>query len=360
VDDPAGLTERLELARAEVEALLPGAVAAQGPQPLFVLRNTDGLRERFLGLQRRLARLGLLPLLREQAGRPTLLLVPKPPAGQWAWQTNALLFLATVVTTFLAGYAQSVPLVRSGYLTSAVGGGIAFSAALLFILVSHEMGHKLVAVRRGIDASLPYFLPMAPPIGTLGAVIVTRAPAPNRDSLMDLGASGPLAGFVAAIPVVLYGITHSFVLRPESLQGLISYPDPLLIRWLVRLFVRIPPGGDVLMHPVLFAAWIGLFVTSLNLLPSGMLDGGHAVRAALGARAHTIISYVGIAIAVIMGAYLMAILMAFLMRRGHVGPLDDLTPLSPSRFVVGACLIVVFVLSVAVVNPLPDLVDLLR
>jgi membrane-associated protease RseP (regulator of RpoE activity) len=348
------------LARAHVDALLPGAAAADGPQTLFLLLDRPDLGERFLELQRRLAPIGLLPLLRREGGRPALILIPKPASGRWAWQTNALLFAATVATTFLAGYLQSIPLVKGGYLTNAVTGGLAFSGSLLFILVAHEMGHKLVAVWRGIDASLPYFLPMVPPIGTMGAVIVTRIPAPNRDSLMDLGASGPLLGFVAAIPVLLYGISHSFILQPRQLEGLISYPDPLLIHWLIQRLLQVPAGGDVLMHPVLFAGWIGLFVTSLNLLPSGMLDGGHAVRAALGGRAHQVISYAGIVIAAIMGAWLMALLMLFLLRRGHAGPLDDLTPLSPSRYLVGLSLIIVFVLSVAVVTPLPDLLDLFR
>ncbi len=355
--DPGDLSKRLELARRHVEALFPGVAAAEGWQPVFALPVPDGISVRFLELQRRLAPLDLLPLLREQDGRPVLILIPKPPPGRWRWQINVLLFLATVATTFFAGYEQSASLVHDGYLTSAVGGGVEFSAALLFILVAHEMGHKLVAMRRGIDASLPYFLPMSPPVGTLGAVIITRTPAPNRDSLMDLGASGPLAGFIAAIPILLYGISHSFVLTPEHLQGLISFPDPLLIRWLGRLLLQVPPGGDVLMHPVLFAGWIGLFVTSLNLLPSGMLDGGHAVRAAFGARVHSVISKVGIALAVIMGAYLMAILMAMLLRRGHVGPLDDLTPMSRTRRLIGAALVLVFVLSVAMLQPLPSLIQ---
>jgi membrane-associated protease RseP (regulator of RpoE activity) len=358
--DADDLARRLELARQHVEALLPGAVAAEGPQPVFLLLHREDLGRRFLELQRRLAPLGLLPLLRREGGRPALILIPKPPSGPWAPQTNALLFVATVATTFLAGYLQSIPLVQDGYLTNAVMGGLAFSGSLLFILVAHEMGHKLVAIRRGIDASLPYFLPMVPPIGTMGAVIVTRTPAPNRDSLMDLGASGPLLGFVAAIPVLVWGISHSFILQPGQLEGLEYYAEPLVIRWLIQALLHIPPGGDVLMHPVLFAGWIGLLVTSLNLLPSGMLDGGHAVRAAFGGRTHLIVSYLGIAIAVVMGAYLMAALMAVLIRRGHVGPLDDLTPLSPSRRLVGAALVAIFLVSVTSIQPFPNLLDLFR
>ena len=338
---------------------MPGATPLPGPQTIFALTTAEGIRDRFVELQRRLAPLGVLPLLRRQDGRPVLILIPKPPAGRWAWQTNALLFLATLATTFYAGYAQSVALTHDGYLTDPIAGGLAFSAAVLFILVSHEMGHKFVAVRRGIDASLPYFLPMMPPVGTMGAVIMTRTPAPNRDSLMDLGASGPIAGFVAAIPVLIYGILHSFVIQPERVQGLITFPDPLLMRLLARMLIDLPPGRDLLMHPVLFAGWIGLFVTSLNLLPTGMLDGGHAVRAALGPRAHALLSIVGVAMAALMGAWLMAILIALLMRRGHVGPLDDLSPLSGSRQLMGLALIVIFILSASALVPLSSLRDLI-
>ena len=351
---PDDLLERLGTARHYIEALLPGAVAVEGPQPVFLLPAVaaDVLRNRFLELQRRLAPLGLLPLLRARAGQPVLLLIPRPAPGRWAWHTNALLFLATIATTFYSGFLQTREIMAAGFPGSAVAGGIAFSASVLFILGAHEMGHKVIAVRRGIDASLPYFLPMIPPVGTMGAVIMTRTPAPNRDSLMDLGASGPIAGFLAAIPVLIYGVSQSFILSPGRLQDVVTIPDPLLIRWLIELVLRPPADMVVLGHPVLFAGWIGLIVTSINLLPAGMLDGGHAVRAAFGPRVHAALSYAGAGLAVVMGFYPMAILIILLMRRGHVGPLDDLSPLSPSRRAIGLALVVIFVLS-AVVFPSP-------
>jgi membrane-associated protease RseP (regulator of RpoE activity) len=156
----------------------------------------------------------------------------------------------------------------------------------------------------------------------------------------------------AAIPVLIYGVSQSFVLSPGRLQDVVTIPDPLLIRWLIELVLRPPADMVVLGHPVLFAGWIGLIVTSINLLPAGMLDGGHAVRAAFGPRVHAALSYAGAGLAVVMGFYPMAILIILLMRRGHVGPLDDLSPLSPSRRAVGLALVVIFVLS-AVVFPSP-------
>lgn len=348
----ADIGERLARARDLVAGLWPDAVPTDGPFPVYTLTPRGDLRQRFGVLRQRLAALGLLPMLRHRAGALVVLLVPTPPPGRWAWQTNAVLLLATIGTTFHAGYLQAAALVQAGFLGSAVAGGAAFSASVLLILGAHEMAHKVVAVRRGIDASLPYFLPMFPPFGTMGAVIMTRTPAPDRDSLMDLGASGPIAGFVAAIPVLLYGISRSFVIEPGQVAQVVSIPDPLLIRALVRLILAPPPDAMVLGHPALFAGWLGLVVTSINLLPAGMLDGGHAVRAALGARAHTLLSYGGVALAALMGFYPMAILIALLLRRGHVGPLDDVSPLSPSRRLVGAALIAVFVLSTVVLSPI--------
>lgn len=346
---PGDLSDRLGAAEAHVGALFPGAWSTEGPQTAFVLptaATAEELRERFLELQRRLVALGLLPLLRERAGRTVLLLLPRPAPGRWAWQTNVLLLLATVATTFYSGFLQTQLITAAGFPGSAVAGGIAFSASVLFILLAHEMGHKLVAVRRGIDASLPYFIPMIPPVGTMGAVIMTRTPAPNRDSLMDLGASGPIAGFLAAIPVLVYGVSQSFVVvSPGHLEGVVNIPDPLLIRWLIEVVLRPPADAVVLGHPVLFAGWIGLIVTSVNLLPAGMLDGGHAVRAIFGGRIHAALSLVGAGLAVYMRFYPMAVLILLFMHRGHVGPLDDVSPLSPSRLVAGLALVIIFALS---------------
>jgi membrane-associated protease RseP (regulator of RpoE activity) len=348
--------ERLVLATQIVERVFPGAVAAPGPHLIFYLPSMDGLRERFPVIRRQLEPLALLPLLRRQRGQPALLLMPKPAPGQWHWRTNLLLLLATLITTSLSGYQVAVGLEERGVLQHPLRAGIAYAVALLFILGAHEMGHKLVAVRRRIDASLPYMIPMVPipPLpGTLGAVIVTRTPAPDRDSLMDLGASGPIAGFLAAIPVLWYGVTHS-TLIPIAPAGpsFYRFPDPLLMRWMFQIFLQPPPGYEVLGHPTLFAGWIGLLVTSINLLPAGMLDGGHAVRAALGPRAHRIASFLGLGLAVALGYFVMAALILLLMNRGHVGPLDDLSPMSPSRWVMAAVLVFIFVVSVVAQQPL--------
>ncbi len=350
-----------ELTRIVAVSFPVEGVLFDGDRPAFVIRRPPDVRPAFAALRKRLAPLGLVPALRhrrarrgrrdqrDQPAQDLVVLLPEPPPLRTRWGINLLLFMATIGTTFYAGYQQAAFLVRGGLMHNAISAAVAFSLPLMAILFTHEMGHKVASVVRGIRASLPYFIPMVPlssvlPIGTLGAVIVTRSPAPDRNGLMDLGASGPLAGFLVAIPVLIYGITHSFVLRSVS-GPLVSIPDPLLVQGLSRLLLHTPEGSIVVGHPTYWAGWIGLLVTSLNLLPASMLDGGHAVRAALGAERHRVISYVAVAVALALGYIPMAILIAIFTMRGHPGPLDDLTPLSPSRRIVGFLLIAVFVLS---------------
>jgi len=317
-----------------------------GGRPAFAIRTGPDSRRRFLGLRERLEPMSYLPLLRRRDGREIVALIPRPERGEWRWQVNALLFVATLATTFFAGYVNAQALVEAGYLSSAIGGGLAFSLSLMAILVCHEMGHKIVSIVRRIDASLPYFIPMVPPIGTMGAVIVTRTPAPNRDALMDLGASGPIAGFLVAIPIIAFGITRSFVLSPAAtLRGTVPVPDPLLVTLLSRLLLGDADTSTLLMHPMLFAGWIGLLVTSINLLPGSMLDGGHAVRALFGARIHMLLSWVAVGLAVFLGYWPMALLILLMLRRGHPGPLDDVSPLSPLRIATGVVLLAIFILS---------------
>jgi membrane-associated protease RseP (regulator of RpoE activity) len=165
------------------------------------------------------------------------------------------------------------------------GNGPAFAATLMGILLCHELGHYLVGRYHGVDVSLPYFIPVPPQItlGTLGAVIRMRKPIADRNALFDVGAAGPVAGLVVAIPLLVVGLTLSDLapIKPdEALEGnsilyaLLKYA--VFGRWL-------PSGGiDVQLHPMAFAGWVGLLITMINLMPIGQLDGGHIARAALG------------------------------------------------------------------------------
>jgi membrane-associated protease RseP (regulator of RpoE activity) len=201
-----------------------------------------------------------------------------PPKPRMVW--NIVLFLLTLITTILAGALQEGvnPLKTPGEIYR----GIPFSFALMAILLSHELGHYLVAKKHGMNVTLPYFIPAPSFIGTFGAFIKMRSPAKDRRMLMDIGAAGPLIGVVVSIPLLVLGLRLSEVKLIEG-QGGLQLGDSLLLLLISRLVAGpIPPGYDIVIHPVGLAGWIGLLVTSLNLLPIGQLDGGHVAYALLG------------------------------------------------------------------------------
>lgn len=183
-----------------------------------------------------------------------------------AWR-NLVLFVLTAVSIFFTG-------------------GPAFAVPLLAILLAHEFGHFFAARYHRVAASLPYFIPLPfiGMFGTLGAVIAMRGQIRSKNALLDIGASGPLAGLVVAIPVLFWGVAHSPVMPPDPRFDTQEGQSLLyaLIKWLVH--GSIPDGYDVQLHPTAFAGWAGLFLTMINLLPYGQLDGGHIAYALLGER----------------------------------------------------------------------------
>ncbi|MFZ0634529.1 MAG: site-2 protease family protein [Candidatus Acidiferrales bacterium] len=154
--------------------------------------------------------------------------------------------------------------------------GIPFSFTLLTILMAHELGHYFACRIHGIDVSLPYFVPAPTLFGTFGAFIRIRSPIPNRRALFDVGLSGPVAGFVFAVPALIFAIANSKIVPAAALDpDALHFGNPPLVRLLILLFHPHTNPGFLLLHPVGRAAWVGLFVTALNLLPAWQLDGGH-------------------------------------------------------------------------------------
>ncbi len=202
-------------------------------------------------------------------------------------RTNILLFAATVLTTMMAGALHKGvdPFASIWNLLQ----GLPFSAALLSILLAHEMGHYLTSRAHKVQASLPYFIPMPTFIGTMGAIIRMRTVVRDRRVLFDIGIAGPLAGMVVAIPVTIIGLLYSQVIDISSPTAGITLGDSLLFSAFTRLiFGSLPETKTVLLHPVAFAGWLGFFVTSLNLIPIGQLDGGHVAYGMLGPRHRTL------------------------------------------------------------------------
>ncbi len=211
---------------------------------------------------------------------------------------HIFLFITTIITTFIAGYAQGGDYV----------GGFSFSMALIFILGSHEMGHYLFGKRYGVDITPPYFIPAPPlisPIGTFGAFIKIRSRITSKKALFDIGVAGPFFGIIAAIPVLYLGLSLSEVIVVSDYSegmGITLGSSPIFSLFTTMVFGDIPEGKDILLHPVAFAGWIGLLVTALNLIPSGQLDGGHVIYSVFSKRVHSIASYLAILILVILGA----------------------------------------------------------
>lgn len=291
--------------------------------------------------------------------------VPPPlPAPQptRAWM-HVLLFALTLVSMMAAGAMQQGvdPLVSLRTLVHLVE-GIPFAATLLTILTVHEFGHYFAARSWGVKASLPYFLPLPyiSFLGTLGAVIKIRSAIPHKRALLDIGAAGPLAGFVVALAACAIGLTRSHVVAGDYFYGPpIELGTPLLFHAIAELTLpAVAPGQHVLLHPIAFAGWVGLFITAFNLFPIGQLDGGHITYALFG-RWHQRIARVAFLSLMAMGTYGIVTLvwettwpagwpgwlaLAFfltLFGKDHPAPYDSFTELDrPRRWIGYACLIV--------------------
>ncbi len=247
-----------------------------------------------------------------------------------------LLFAATFLTTLLAGsfVAGANPFRNPADLTL----GFMFSLPLLAILVVHEMGHYVAARRHGVAVTPPYFIPAPPFIGTFGAFIKIRSPFPHRNAMLDIGAAGPIAGAIVAIPTLFVGLSLS-ALKPSTGLAGTRLGESLMYRAAEYVvFGSVPAGVDVVLHPVAFAGWIGLLVTALNLIPSGQLDGGHIAYAIFGgryAKVARVVPYILLPMGFLsVGWVIWAVLLFFLGTR-HPAPVFAEIPISPRRRVVG-------------------------
>ncbi|HMK60969.1 MAG TPA: site-2 protease family protein [Dissulfurispiraceae bacterium] len=194
---------------------------------------------------------------------------------------HLLLFVTTFISMLAAGALWSgVDLLAH---PGRIFEGFPFAGTLIIILLVHELAHYRAARRHGTKATLPYFIPLPVGFGTLGAFIKMKSPITTRKALVDIGASGPIAGFIVSVIACTVGLYLSQVITVEKTDSMFSLGDSLLFKILALVvFGVLPEHTDILLHPIAFAGWIGLFVTSLNLIPVGQLDGGHIAFAFLG------------------------------------------------------------------------------
>lgn len=323
-------------------------------------------------IRARLEPLGFTPFLSRRADEDELLAVPAVAQRvQPRIVLPVVLFLITIVTTVLAGAlyqttacpkteAELMGLIFTTLISPrAMAAGLPFALTLLGILFTHEMGHYIMGRLRGAPVSLPYFIPLPPPLsftGTMGAVIVQREPMEDRRTILEIGLAGPLAGLVVAIPLLLYGLSTSQVgpppTPPPGCDGGYTQEGNSILYAGMKLLVfgqMLPSGGrDVQLNDIAWGAWIGLLVTMINLLPVGQLDGGHAAYALLGRRAHYL-AYAVIAICVALGllispTWLVWGMLALLIGPRHPPPLNDISRLSPRYMLLALFGLLIFVL----------------
>jgi membrane-associated protease RseP (regulator of RpoE activity) len=254
---------------------------------------------------------------------------------------HVLLFLLTVASTYFVG-------------------GPLYSAALMSILLAHEMGHYLMSRRYGIPTTLPYFIPFPfSPFGTFGAVIKMKGIIINKKALFDVGVAGPLSGFLVSLPFIVLGIKFSTIQLVGGNMSYLQLGDPLMFKLLQHILIgQIPEGYDLVLHPFGYAGWVGLFVTALNLLPIGQLDGGHIVYAVFGDRSKWIFGAVltglGIMAVFYSPAWLTLILLLLIFGMRHPEPLDADTELDGRRKFLAFVILLIFLLSFTPV-PFPEL-----
>ena len=280
-----------------------------------------------------------------QIDEKVILRIPKIPRVHW------ILFLLTVFTTLLAGAIMEGAQILDNPLDLIKG--VPFSFTLMFILGTHEFGHYYFAQKHKVDASLPFFIP-APPflflIGTFGAFIKIKSPIYRKDALLQIGAAGPIAGFIIAVPALILGLFLSDIVEKSDIQGALILGDSILMK--ILTWVTHPDlmeSQDIMLHPIAFAGWIGLLVTMLNLLPIGQLDGGHVAYAMLGEKQKLIgqaafillvpLSFLSI------NWLVWGLLLLLLMRTVKHPPIQDIhIPLSESDKRIGYICLLIFIL----------------
>jgi membrane-associated protease RseP (regulator of RpoE activity) len=334
-----------QLVAAEVQ--IQEALMEQGT-PTYYLVWPQETKQAFLRLLKHLEEMNLIAFLRKIDGRIVLRVVPKPPVKPSNPRTIWILFVATVATTFITGYFWFF---QTGI--DPIISGIIFSASILTVLGVHEMGHKVTANKKEIDATSPYFIPGPPPLGTLGAVIMQKSLPRNRDALFDVGANGPIAGFIVAMILSVIGL---MVLIPSSTPPSGESLNLMPTSWILlaqvlsglNLLPQAPPNGTLLLHPITWAGWAGMVVTMLNLLPAAMLDGGHVARSTIaGDKPRLVLTFASVALLLFTGTefVIMAFVIVFMSMIKHPGPLDDVSSLSRNRKLLTAALVAIFILS---------------
>lgn len=298
-------------------------------------------------LQDELAKIDVYAAIDKVVDAYRITLIHIPPKKKKIW-IHLLLVVLTMLTTLFAGalHTGADPFSNPETIIK----GIPFSLSLLLILGLHEMGHYLASKKYGIKATLPYFLPVPHPlIGTMGAFIKVQSPITHKDALIEIGSMGPIIGFFVSLLISSIGISLSTPVPVDTTVEHIKLGTPLIFNILTRLFHGpIPQGWEMMLHPVAFAGWLGMFVTALNLLPIGQLDGGHISFALFGVY-HKVVSKVTFVALLFFGFFwagwwLWNVMLIFL-GLYHPPILNQIAPLSFKMKLLGFFSILIFLLT---------------
>ena len=319
---------------------------------LFVSPVETELEDKFDKLRIEMNGQKYIPFLTHKGGEYTITVVRKDDRATRGLAFNVVLLIITITTTIIAGAVLWGSYVGDSDVFSAnnlLWGGVFFALPLMTILGVHELSHYYMARRHNVAASLPFFIPSIPPLGTMGAFISLRDPMPNRKALVDIGIAGPIGGLLVTIPIAIAGFWLTSMGQPVTSipqSGFIGMGAPLLYE-LIQLFMPMP--SNVYVHPMAFAAWVGFLVTAINLLPAGQLDGGHVARGLLGDNSRYL-SYAVMFILIFLGLFfysgwLLFGLIILLLGMRHPQPLNDVSKLDRKRKVIGVCGILILALT---------------
>jgi membrane-associated protease RseP (regulator of RpoE activity) len=261
---------------------------------------------------------------------------------------HLLLFVLTLFSTVVAGSIQAgIDLLKE---PGKIYKGLPFALTLMTILLCHELSHYFTSRKHNTKATLPYFIPAPTIIGTFGAFIKMKSPIVTRKALIDIGASGPIAGFIVSVIAAIIGLQMSEVMPIAKTGGVLNLGDSILFSFLINIVLGVTPAdSDILLNPVAFAGWIGLFVTSINLIPVGQLDGGHIAFALLGEK-HIRLSFILILVLALLGLllwegwFVWAVLL-FIFGLRHPPVIYWEIPLDRKRKFIGWLAFVIFVLT---------------
>lgn len=344
IAEKAEITE--EILRAVDENFLIEDIDLEGSRIVVFPKESDEVS--FNSLFSELSRFGIYPFYRIEKGKRVIRVVK---AIERRKKLSAFLHLVLIILTFIT-------VTWAAYIWWAgrdIGNSMIFAIAVMLILGSHELGHALIARKRGIDATLPFFIPVPPifPFGTLGAVIFMNSPTPDRKALFDVGIAGPITGFIISLPVIIIGISLSKYLpfSPSVHARGFLLGTPPIFNLFSDFILGMPESRLMVLdaHPLAIAGWLGLFVTVLNLFPVGQLDGGHVIRSIFPRFYKTL--YLSAVLVLILlsrfwdGWLFWAMITILLTKLEHPGPLNDISELDSKRKAFAVILLAVFLLS---------------